>query len=180
MFQLEFCRGMTSDNSRRQYNAYLHITSVYAQDQRLERTLELFQLHGCEKVILKKSITHSRATVITYTYCKHTQACSRTVHCAFSPELSQHYWSWCCVSKVIAGSMAAGIGFSLQMLTGHFGMPLLPPVRSSIGERGVLLAPNLSDHSTKETGVVLCASVSSAFIQPGQQVLSSGGQWMGQ
>lgn len=53
------------------------------------------------------------------------------MHCVFSPELSQHYWSWCCVSEVIAGSMAAaaaaaGIGFSLQMLTAHFGMSMLP------------------------------------------------------
>lgn len=111
---------------------------------------------------------------------KHTCIYSSTAHCAFSLELSQHYWSWCCISEAIAGSIAhadaaaaARIGVSLQMLTEHFGGVSLLPTARSIRGRKVPLAPDLPHHCITETGVVLHGSTSSASVPSGLQVPSS-------
>lgn len=115
-------------------------------------TLELFKLHDSEKSS-QRCTTHTadcnRAHLSTHI---HTHMQHYSALCPFSPELSQHYWSWCCVSEVIAGSMAAGIGFSPQMLTGHFGTSLLLCEVHHIGERGVLLAPVKPQHNGGKCG----------------------------
>ncbi len=67
----------------------------------------------------QRDVTSQRCTTHTHTHtidCNHTMCIYTETHAEVqhivlvSPELSQHYWSWCCVSEVIAGSMAAAAG----------------------------------------------------------------------
>lgn len=127
----QLCGGMTSEDTHE--DAHICRRKLIEVDPRV-----------CYSCLTRRrqNKDHTRLTAHT-----HTQHYSTI--CPFLKPLSQHYWSRCCVSEVMASSAAAGSGLSLQMLTGRFGM--LP--RSSAAERRVLLAPDQSRHSTMETSL---------------------------
>lgn len=129
LFQLEMCEVMESCGRMGSDNRQMYICNShqYAGESGWSGPLSCYSSKTARSH--PKDIQQTQLTLITHVHApKHTYSLSITVHCAFSPELSQHYRSWCCVSEMIAGSNAvtAGTGFSLKMLTGHFGMTLLP------------------------------------------------------
>lgn len=131
----QLCGGMTSEDTHE--DAHICRRKLIEVDPRV--------CYSClTRRRQNKDVQHTRLTAHTHTHTQHY-----STMCPFLQPLSQHYWSRCCVSEVMASSAAAGSGLSLQMLTGRFGV--LP--RSSAAERRVLLAPDQSRHSTMETSL---------------------------
>lgn len=145
---VKLCRRMTSENSCRQ----MHICESYqyAGESSLKWTLELFLLHELHEVITKM---YNMPNWLSSHICMHLSTHTAVQHIV---SFLQSFLSTIGVGvafQKLARWLLLGLAFPCRCWQDTLGCLCLS-VRSSIGERRVLLAPDLFFHSIVQTGVV--------------------------